>query len=203
MTVRLAHLSDIHFGGENVAAVAAAAEHLNAGAFDLVVVSGDLTRYAETPEFEAAASWLQGIRAPLLVTPGNHDAPYLAWAERIGGLPALIARSEANLAAVRRILANLLDNALKFAGHARVTLTVAGDTVLAIVEDDGPGVPEAMREAVFEPFRRLEPSRNRDTGGVGLGLAIARNLARGHGGDITLETASPAGARFVLSLPLR
>jgi signal transduction histidine kinase len=56
---------------------------------------------------------------------------------------------------------------------------------------------------VFEPFRRLEPSRNRSTGGVGLGLAIARNLARGHGGDITLDSAAPAGARFIFSLPLR
>ncbi|MDB5460514.1 MAG: two-component sensor histidine kinase [Caulobacteraceae bacterium] len=110
---------------------------------------------------------------------------------------------EANLAAVRRILSNLLDNAIKFAGHARVRLELCGDLALAIVEDDGPGVPEAMREAVFEPFRRVEPSRNRETGGVGLGLAIARNLARGHGGDIALDPAAPAGARFIFSLPLR
>jgi 3',5'-cyclic AMP phosphodiesterase CpdA len=83
MTVRLAHLSDIHFGGENKAAVAAATEMLNTEAFDLVVVTGDLTRYAEVSELEAAAAWLDQIRAPKLVTPGNHDAPYLAWAERI------------------------------------------------------------------------------------------------------------------------
>lgn len=83
MTIRLAHLSDIHFGGENVAAVAGALEHVNAGAFDLVVVSGDLTQYAEIPEFEAAAAWLARIERPKLVCPGNHDAPYLAWAERL------------------------------------------------------------------------------------------------------------------------
>ena len=83
MTVRLAHLSDIHFGGENAAAVAAATEMLNAQAFDLVVVTGDLTRYAEVAEFEAAAAWLRQIEAPTLVTPGNHDAPYLAWAQRV------------------------------------------------------------------------------------------------------------------------
>ncbi len=109
---------------------------------------------------------------------------------------------EANLAAVRRVLSNLLDNALKYAGHARLKLEQAGDMVTAIVEDDGPGVPAAMQEAVFEPFRRLEPSRNRKTGGVGLGLAIARNLARGHGGDIAIDAAAP-GARFIFSLPLR
>lgn len=83
MTVRLAHLSDIHFGGENAPALAAATEMLNAGGFDLVVVTGDLTRYAEVVEFEAAAGWLGQVRGPTLVTPGNHDAPYLAPAERI------------------------------------------------------------------------------------------------------------------------
>jgi signal transduction histidine kinase len=109
---------------------------------------------------------------------------------------------EANLAAVRRVLGNLLDNALKYAGHARVELKVEDDVALAIVEDRGPGVPAGMEEAIFEPFRRGEPSRSRKTGGVGLGLAIARNLARGHGGDIVLEPAQPTGARFVFCLPL-
>jgi signal transduction histidine kinase len=109
---------------------------------------------------------------------------------------------EGNLAAVRRVLSNLLDNALKYAGHAGVELKVEGDVALAIVEDHGPGVPKGMEEAIFEPFRRLEPSRNRKTGGVGLGLAIARNLARGHGGDIVLEPSNPHGARFVFSLPI-
>jgi 3',5'-cyclic AMP phosphodiesterase CpdA len=83
MTLKLAHLSDIHFGGENPKAVAAALERINDDSFDLVIVSGDLTRYAEKVEFAAAADWLSRIKPPMLVTPGNHDAPYLAWAERI------------------------------------------------------------------------------------------------------------------------
>ncbi|WP_334161115.1 metallophosphoesterase family protein [Phenylobacterium sp.] len=83
MTIRFAHLSDIHFGGENQAAVAAAADHVNSGQFDLVIVSGDLTRYGEKVEFEAAAEWLASVKGPKLVTPGNHDAPYIAVAERI------------------------------------------------------------------------------------------------------------------------
>jgi len=83
MKVRFAHLSDIHFGGENPDAVAAAAERIRAGGFDLTIVSGDLTRFAEVAEFEAAATWLASLPKPQLATPGNHDAPYLAWAERI------------------------------------------------------------------------------------------------------------------------
>jgi signal transduction histidine kinase len=109
---------------------------------------------------------------------------------------------EGNLASVRRVLSNLLDNAMKYAGHARLTLGREGDHALAIVEDTGPGVPPGMEDANFEPFRRVEPSRNRKTGGVGLGLAIARNLARGHGGDIVYEPVQPHGARFVFSLPV-
>lgn len=80
--IRIAHLSDIHFGGENVAAVAAAAEALKAAAPDLTVVSGDLTQFGEPHEFAAAADWLAQVPGPRLVCPGNHDSPYLAWWER-------------------------------------------------------------------------------------------------------------------------
>jgi 3',5'-cyclic AMP phosphodiesterase CpdA len=83
VTIRFAHLSDIHFGGENPEAVAAAAQYINDAGFDLIVVSGDLTRFAEKPEFDAAARWLSTLKGPRLVTPGNHDAPYLAWVERV------------------------------------------------------------------------------------------------------------------------
>jgi len=83
VTIRFAHLSDIHFGGENEAAVAAAADLINGQAFDLVIVSGDLTRYAEKDEFAKAQEWLAALKGPQLITPGNHDAPYIAWLERI------------------------------------------------------------------------------------------------------------------------
>jgi len=81
--IRLAHLSDLHFGGENAAAVAAARDYVNAGGFDLTVISGDLTRYGEAAEFAAAAAWLEGLQGAALVTPGNHDAPYFAVFQRL------------------------------------------------------------------------------------------------------------------------
>ena len=71
------------------------------------------------------------------------------------------------------------------------------------IDDAGPGIPPEQRERVFDPFRRLETSRSRETGGVGLGLSIARSIARGHGGDLTLQTAPGGGLRAVLSLPDR
>jgi len=80
--IRLAHLSDIHFGGENVAATAEAARVLRGEGLDLIVVSGDLTQFGAIGEFEAAAAWLETLPEPRLVCPGNHDAPYLAWWER-------------------------------------------------------------------------------------------------------------------------
>jgi 3',5'-cyclic AMP phosphodiesterase CpdA len=81
--IRIAHLSDVHFGGENAAAVAAAGDFVNAGGFDLAVISGDLTRYGCRAEFAAAAAWLAGLAPPRLVTPGNHDAPYFAVSQRL------------------------------------------------------------------------------------------------------------------------
>jgi two-component system osmolarity sensor histidine kinase EnvZ len=70
------------------------------------------------------------------------------------------------------------------------------------VDDDGPGIPELRREEAFRPFHRLDEGRNLQTGGVGLGLAIARDIARGHGGDVRLETSPLGGLRAVLRLPI-
>ncbi len=71
-----------------------------------------------------------------------------------------------------------------------------------MVDDDGPGIPTEERENVFAPFYRLERSRNRDTGGVGLGLAVARTVAREHGGDVTLANIDGGGLRARLELPV-
>jgi len=81
--IRIAHLSDLHFGGENAAALAAAQDYINHGRFDLAVISGDVTRYGSRVEFAAAAEWLGGLNGAHLVTPGNHDAPYFAVPQRL------------------------------------------------------------------------------------------------------------------------
>jgi signal transduction histidine kinase len=103
-------------------------------------------------------------------------------------------------AALRRAIRNVIENAVRYGDRARVALHPSHEGVEILIEDDGPGIAEADREKVFEPFVRLESSRNRDTGGVGLGLAIARSIVRNHGGEITLSQAS-AGLRVHIHLP--
>jgi signal transduction histidine kinase len=89
-------------------------------------------------------------------------------------------------AALRRAFANLIDNAIRYGSSARVRLVPVGDDVIVEVIDRGPGIAPEFREEVFRPFYRLEGSRSRDTGGSGLGLSLARGVARAHGGDIEL-----------------
>ncbi|MBV9757297.1 MAG: HAMP domain-containing protein [Alphaproteobacteria bacterium] len=103
---------------------------------------------------------------------------------------------------VKRAIANLVANAVKYGGGAHVRLRPPQDGVVYIdVEDEGPGIPPAELERVFQPFHRVEPSRNRETGGVGLGLPIARNIMRAHGGDVTLANRPLGGTRATVSLP--
>jgi signal transduction histidine kinase len=104
--------------------------------------------------------------------------------------------------ALKRLFANLIDNAVKFGGLARVRMQQVDGVAVVEVEDDGAGLPEAELEAVFEPFRRVEPSRSRDTGGIGLGLTAARTIARAHGGDIRLCNRRGGGLTARASLPI-
>ncbi|HZF78729.1 MAG TPA: ATP-binding protein [Rubrivivax sp.] len=104
-------------------------------------------------------------------------------------------------ASLRRALNNLVDNAVRYAGNARIGLETSGSSVLVSVEDDGPGVPEAMLETLFEPFTRLETSRSSETGGVGLGLAIVRSCVHAHGGEVRLHNRPEGGLRAVVRLP--
>jgi len=102
---------------------------------------------------------------------------------------------------LRRAILNLTDNAIRYGERARVTLTSDTGTVRISIDDDGPGIPRDRLEEVFEPFTRLETSRNRETGGVGLGLAVARSCARSHGGDVILTNRERTGLRAEIILP--
>ena len=103
-----------------------------------------------------------------------------------------------------RAVQNLMDNAVRHA-RSRITVTLAEERGAAqlTVGDDGPGVPEADAERIFERFTRLDDARTAGTGGAGLGLAIARGIAARHGGSLVLERSGSVGARFVLRLPRR
>jgi two-component system, OmpR family, osmolarity sensor histidine kinase EnvZ len=103
--------------------------------------------------------------------------------------------------ALRRCLSNLIGNARRHASHVWLTGIVVADGIDILVDDDGPGIPPANRARVFRPFVRLDASRNPLTGGVGLGLTIARDVARSHGGDVRLETSPQGGLRARVHLP--
>jgi len=104
---------------------------------------------------------------------------------------------------MERVLDNLMNNAMRYSESTlRIGLDLQGSQAILCVEDDGPGIEPAEREKVFEPFVRLEPSRDRATGGCGLGLAIVRSIAQAMGGTVRCEASELGGARFVFSWPI-
>jgi signal transduction histidine kinase len=110
---------------------------------------------------------------------------------------------QARSLALKRVFVNLVTNAVNYGDSATVRLAAASNRIVVVeVEDDGPGIPPGELDRVFEPFHRGEPSRNRETGGVGLGLPIARNIMRAHGGDVTLTNRPSGGAKATVTLPV-
>jgi signal transduction histidine kinase len=107
----------------------------------------------------------------------------------------------ANRDQLARVVRNLLENAQRYA-RSTISIDVQrnGAEAILVVADDGPGVPDAARDRIFERFIRLDDSRSRETGGAGLGLAIAKEIVEGHRGSITLDPDG-RGARFVVRLP--
>lgn len=104
--------------------------------------------------------------------------------------------------ALKRCLVNLIDNALKYGNQVEVSARRVGRMITIAIEDDGPGIPESQREEAFRPFHRLDEGRNLQRGGVGLGLAIARDIAHAHGGDVVLEQSWLGGLKAVVRLPI-
>lgn len=103
--------------------------------------------------------------------------------------------------AMRRAVTNLALNAATYGNAARLRLSVKNGAPQIVIEDDGPGIPPDQIERIFEPFVRLEASRSQDTGGIGLGMSIARDIIRRHGGDVRLENMEKGGLRVTIALP--
>ncbi len=107
----------------------------------------------------------------------------------------------ADVEALKRLFANIIQNAIAYAGSARVSFVRSGDDAFVEIRDEGPGLPKSEFDRVFEPFYRADAARNLDSGGVGLGLAIARSIAREHGGDVRLSS-NMVGLSVFVNLPL-
>jgi two-component system, OmpR family, osmolarity sensor histidine kinase EnvZ len=103
--------------------------------------------------------------------------------------------------ALRRCLNNLIGNARRYGGHVWLSSAPTDDGIDILIDDDGPGIPQSERDRVFQPFVRLDSSRNPATGGIGLGLTIARDVARTHGGDVQLDDSPQGGLRARVHLP--
>ena len=116
-----------------------------------------------------------------------------------GGEPLAV---EGDPLSLRRLVVNLVDNALKYGERARLRLRKGPDHCSIEIDDDGPGIPEALQKRVFEPFFRTEASRNRDTGGIGLGLTTVRAIVLDHGGHVEVINRKEGGLRVIVSLPL-
>lgn len=122
----------------------------------------------------------------------------LSAAVKVEGDPTLVARP----AAIKRLLANLVGNAQRYGKRLEFSVVNTGASMVIHIDDDGPGIPLERREDAFRPFYRLDESRNQDNGNSGLGLAIARDIARSHGGDIALDRSPLGGLRATVTLPL-
>lgn len=108
---------------------------------------------------------------------------------------------ECRTAALKRALTNLIDNAVKYGKTAHAAISFTPKTIEITIDDEGPGIPEQELSRVFEPFYRIEESRSRETGGVGLGLAIAQSIIQAHGGELALSNRPSGGLRARISLP--
>ena len=156
-------------------------------------------RDARTTEPVTSLDLAELLRTILDETGDAH--PDLTEKLRYEGPPHLTVRARS--LALKRALVNLVTNAINYGESAHIRLFSGVDQMVVIeIEDDGPGIPPGDMDRVFEPFHRGEPSRNRETGGVGLGLPIARNIMRAHGGDVTISNRPGRGLKATVTLPV-
>ena len=171
-------------------------------------MAGDLD--AMSAMIDATLDYLRGLQDSEVVRPIDMNALLQSLAEdaavlgkTIGVEGTATSPYTGRLTALRRALQNLIDNAIKYGHGARIRIEDDGATLRLIVEDDGPGIAPAELDRVTEPFYRPDASRSRETGGVGLGLSIVKDIARLHGGEILLANRAQGGLRATLVLPRR
>ncbi len=174
---------------------------------DLDAIRGDLADMEQTIDDYLAFVRGEWTEAPAPVDIAALAREAAAAATRSGARVDLSIASDplvlpGRTSALKRALANLIDNAAAHGQRVRVEAARDGGAITVAVEDDGPGIAPDLYEDAFRPFSRLDETRSKNSKGVGLGLAIARDVARAHGGDITLSPSALGGLRAVLTLPL-
>ena len=169
-------------------------------AADIADIEAIASSVIDLATFEVAEERSERIDLPSLVEAVADGYPEATLDE--AGLNARELICVARPVALKRCIDNLVRNAVTYGRHARLSLGRAQDFALLSIRDDGPGIPPDRLEAVFSPFVRQETSRSRETGGLGLGLTIARNIARAAGGDIVLSNHPDGGLLTELRLPL-
>ncbi len=173
----------------------AARDRLRADVAEMTAMLDATLEYLRGNSRREAWQWLDAqALVEALIEDARENGDIATVAGRVG--PIL-----AQPGALRRCLGNLIDNAVRYGGRADIVLSETADSLVIEIHDAGPGIPENRMASVFEPFVRLEASRNRNSGGVGLGLTIAREIARDHGGDLSLRNGRDGGlvARLTLS----
>ena len=186
MKLSLAMLPD----NEDVAELKRDVEEMQAMISAYLEFASDIASSGEPERFDAAEMVREAIEGA--------DPDGVRIASLIDGpLPA-----EGRPIAFKRAVDNLVGNAMRYAAHAQVTAKSSGAFIDVIVDDDGPGVPPENYGDVFRPFYRLDEARNSHKGGTGLGLSIVRDVARSHGGDVTLSKSPMGGLRVSFRIPV-
>ena len=170
---------------------------------DLIASIDEMTAISEATlaftRADAAGEATQRVDLTALIA--EVAEPFKLAGERVEIAPAPPLSYLCRPVALKRALRNLVENAIRYGGGAAISLDRRLQTLVIAVEDEGPGVPEGLIEEAFKPFVRLEGSRSAETGGIGLGLAIARSVVKAHGGSLTLKNRAQGGLRAEVRLP--
>lgn len=172
------------------------AEELSRDITDMEEMLDAYLAFARGDEAEAAVPVDLGMLLGEIVAAARRQKPHVAF-DAPAGMSIIMRRN-----AMKRCLTNLVGNALRYGSRTDIRVSAADHNVTITVDDDGPGIDALRREDMFRPFTRMEESRNPTTGGVGLGLTIARDIARAHGGDVVLEDSPLGGLRARVWLPV-